>query len=266
MRGMSTALPISPAPNKLDILPARLSGLSERSGPNTLKPDSGQRVSANAVSSTGDPLADLLAFSEVVFLRRKVRRGEVVFQAGDSFAAIYAIRSGFFKTTNMNGIGHKQVMGFFMRGELFGLEGVGSGYYEGTASALEDSEMLVLPFALLESLSRENKFMQRQLHMVLAREITRHHGLMLLLGAMTSEERVATFLVNLSMRFAQRGYSRSEFILRMSREEIGSYLGLRLETVSRRFGQFCDQGLLEVRQRCVRILNPDGLRRVIKQY
>lgn len=229
----------------------------------TLNRSSRQRVTESNESVTCDPLADLVSFADVAFLRRRLKRGEVVFHAGDKFGAIYAINSGFFKAVNEDSAGREQVMGFFMRGELFGLDGIGAGQYGGTVQALEDSEIVVLPFAVLEHLSRGNQLMQRQLHAVLSREITRHHGVMMLLGSMTAEERLAAFLVNLSMRFARRGYSRSEFILRMKREEIGSYLGLKLETVSRKFTEFHKRGLLDVQGKHVRIADPVGLRRLL---
>jgi CRP/FNR family transcriptional regulator len=210
-----------------------------------------------------DPLADLDAFAGIAFLRRRLKRGEAVFHSGDRFESIYAVRSGFFKTAKMDGQGREQVMGFFMRGELFGLDSIGLAGHECTASALEDSEIVVLPFALMQEMARDDRLMQHQLHALLSREIARGHGVMLLLGSMGAEARLASFLVNLSGRFVRRGYSPSDFVLRMTREEIGSYLGLKLETVSRAFSQFQKNGLLEVRQKHVLILDPEGLRRLL---
>jgi CRP/FNR family transcriptional regulator len=212
-------------------------------------------------SPISDPLAELDAFPEIAFFRRRLKRGESAYHAGDQFNAIYAVRSGFFKSAKVDGAGREQVMGFFMRGELFGLDGIAAACYDVTASALEDSEIVVLPFALMVDMARENRARQRQLHAILSREITRDHGVMMLLGKMGAEARLATFLVNLSARFVRRGYSPSEFVLRMTREEIGSYLGLKLETVSRLFSKFQKGGLLEVQQKHVRILDPQGLQR-----
>jgi CRP/FNR family transcriptional regulator len=223
----------------------------------------GRGGEAGGESLVCDPLADLDAFAEVAFIRRRLKRGEAVFRAGDRFSAIYAIRSGLFKTASVDSAGHEQVLGFFMRGELFGLDGVGATSYDCTASALEDSEIVVLPFALMQHMARDNLPMQRQLHAVLSREIARGHGVMLLLGSMSAAGRLASFLVNLAARFVRRGYSPSDLLLRMTREEIGSYLGLKLETVSRTFSQFQQSGLLEVHQKRVRILDPEGLRRVL---
>ena len=207
---------------------------------------------------------DMARVEQVVFARRRLKRGDSLFKAGDPFNALYAIRSGFLKTTVLNADGREQVTGFQMGGELLGLDGIGSGSYNGNAVALEDSEACVLPFAMLEELGREIPKIQRNLHSVLSREIVRDHGVMMLLGSMSAEERLATFLLNLSRRFTARGFSASDFHLLMTREEIGSYLGLKLETVSRLFSRFHDSGLIEVEQKHVRILDIPGLQGLIE--
>ncbi len=206
---------------------------------------------------------DLERMESAVHLRRRVKRGETLFNAGAQFSSVYAIRSGFFKTSVLDGEGREQVTGFFMGGELLGLEGIGSGSHNGSAIALEDSEVCVLPYARIEEMARELPALQRHLHGVLAREIVRDHGVMLLLGSMRAEERLATFLINLSKRFERRGYSACDFHLRMTREELGSYIGLKLETVSRLFSQFQSEGLMDVQQKHVRILDSAGLERVL---
>lgn len=206
---------------------------------------------------------DMERIEGIVYARRRVKRGETLFSAGDAFASIYAIRAGFFKTSVIDGEGREQVTGFCMGGELLGLDGLGAGRYNGTAIALEDSEACVLPFALVEELSHNIRPLQRQLHAVLSREIVRDHGVMMLLGSMRAEERLATFLLNLSKRFLRRGYSSSDFNLRMTREEIGSYLGLKLETVSRLFSAFQKDRLIDVQQKHVRILDIAGLERLL---
>lgn len=207
--------------------------------------------------------ADLERFEKIVHARRRIKRGEALFNAGDPFNSMYAIRVGFFKSSVLDGDGREQVTGFFMGGELLGMEGIGAGQYNATATALEDSEVCVMPFSLIEEMSHEIRALQRHLHAVLAREIVRDHGVMMLLGSMRAEERVAVFLLNLSQRFTVRGYSPSEFYLRMTREEIGSYLGLKLETVSRVLSRFQEQGLVAVQQKFIRITDIPGLRKVM---
>ncbi len=209
--------------------------------------------------------ADLQRIEKIVYVRRRLKRGETLFNAGEPFNSVYAVRVGFFKTSVIDNDGREQVMGFFMGGELLGMDGVGSGQYNGTAIALEDSEVCVMPFSLIEDLASHVHALQRNLHSVLAREIVRDHGVMMLLGSMCAEERLAAFLLNLSQRFTARGYSPSEFVLRMTREEIGSYLGLKLETVSRVFSKFQDTGLVAVQQKHIRITDIPGLREIIGQ-
>jgi len=209
-------------------------------------------------------IEDLEEVQGIVYARRRVKRGERLFAAGDEFTAIYAIRSGTFKTSVVDGEGREQVTGFFMGGELLGMDGIGSGRYNGAAYALEDSEICVMPYSLIESMARDYPQLQRHLHAVLSREIVRDHGVMMLLGSMRAEERLAAFLSNLSKRFLRRGYSASDFHLRMTRDEIGSFLGLKLETVSRLFSQFQRDGLIAVEQKHVRILDSGGLEKLLR--
>lgn len=200
----------------------------------------------------------------LVGARRKVRKGQALYRAGDSFEAIYAIRIGWFKTDVLLEDGREQVTGFQMTGEMLGLDGISAETHSCNAIALEDSEVCVLPYSQLEELSREVEGLQHQFHKVMSREIVRDHGVMMLLGSMRAEERLAAFLLNLSQRFNARGFSPSEFHLRMTRDEIGSYLGLKLETVSRAFSRFQDDGLITVQQKHIRIVDLPGLRRVIQ--
>jgi CRP/FNR family transcriptional regulator len=213
--------------------------------------------------SAGFSPEELERVERLVYARRRVKRGEALFNGGDPFSSVYAIRSGFFKTTLLNDDGREQVTGFYMAGELLGMDGIGSGHHHGDAVALEDCEVCVMPFALIEDIGREIPALQRNLQAVLSREIVRDRGVMMLLGSMRAEERLATFLMNLSRRFQRRGYSPNDFHLRMTREEIGSYLGLKLETVSRLFSKFQDEGLIEVQQKHVRILDSEGLKKVL---
>ncbi len=205
----------------------------------------------------------LLKLDSLVTTRRTVARGDMLFRSGDHFQSLYAVRTGFFKTCVSSEDGRDQVTGFQMAGELLGLDGIGTDAHTCDAVALEDSQVCVIPYHQLEDLSREVSDLQRQFHRIMSREIVRDHGVMLLLGSMRAEERLAAFLLNLTQRLQHRGFSASELILRMTREEIGSYLGLKLETVSRTFSKFQDEGLLEVKQRQIRILDSEGLQKIV---
>ena len=206
---------------------------------------------------------ELEKIDDVVASRRKIKRGATLFRNGEKFTSLYAIRTGFFKTCVASEDGRDQVTGFQMAGEVVGLDGIVNDHHTCDAVALEDAEVCVMPFDRIEELSREVTSLQRHVHKIMSREIVRENGVMLLLGSMRAEERLAAFLLSLVQRLHARGFSQSELVLRMTREEIGSYLGLKLETVSRTFSKFVDDGIVEVKQRHVRILNTDALKDIV---
>jgi CRP/FNR family transcriptional regulator len=206
---------------------------------------------------------EMQRIDEIVATRRKIRRRETLFRNGERFTSLYAIRTGVFKTRVASQDGRDQVTGFQMAGEIIGLDGIVNDQHTCDAVALEDAEVCVMPFDRIEELSREVTALQRHVHQIMSREIVREHGVMMLLGSMRAEERLAAFLLNLAQRLHARGFSRSELVLRMTREEIGSYLGLKLETISRTLSKLMDDGLIEVHQRNLRILDAEGLRRLI---
>ncbi|MGE5095943.1 MAG: helix-turn-helix domain-containing protein [Betaproteobacteria bacterium] len=190
----------------------------------------------------------------VVYTRKRVKRGETLYHVGSEFESIYAIRSGVFKSRVVLEDGRDQVTGFPMAGELLGMDGIATGTHAADAIALEDSDLCVIPYTRVEDAG-----LQRQLDKAMSRELVHDHSMMLLLGNMRGEERVAAFLLELSQRLLRRGYSPREFNLRMTRDDIGSYLGLSLETVSRLFSRFHEAGMIEVCQKHVRIVDTPAL-------
>lgn len=214
----------------------------------------------------GIPVSELEKLDALVAMRRRVKRGETLFNVGDEFRALYAVRSGFFKTRITSSDGRDQITGFQVPGELLGFEGVATEQHGVDAIALEDSEVCILPYGELERIARDFQPLQHQLHRVMSREIMREHNVMLLLGTMKAEERVAAFLLNLSERYRHLGYSSNEFILRMTRQEIGSYLGLKLETVSRAFSKFQEQGVIEAQGKKIRLLDMEQLRKLVSSH
>jgi len=203
---------------------------------------------------------ELQAVDHLVNRRRPVKRGEPLYQSGSPLRSLYALRTGFMKSTVLHADGREQVAGFHMAGDLMGLDAISTDHHLCDAVALEDSEVCEIPLDVLDRLSRDIPSLQQHFLRIMSREIVRDHGVMLLLGSMKAEERLAAFLLNLSQRFMLRGYSASEFHLRMTREEIGSYLGLTLETVSRALSRFHDDGLIHVRNRHIRIIDMPRLR------
>ena len=206
---------------------------------------------------------DIERLDSMMFSRRRIKAGTSLYREGDRFEFIYAVRSGTFKTSLELADGREQVSGFYLGGELMGLDGVAQGKHASSATALEDADVCAIPYTHLTELSAANPGMQHVVSRLMSREIVREHSLMMLLGSMNAEERLAAFLLNFSQRLKARGYSASEFHLRMSRAEIGSYLGMKLETVSRTFSAFQQQGLLDVDKRHIRIADMEGLARAL---
>lgn len=208
--------------------------------------------------------SDVERLDSLMFGRRKVKAGQTLYRECDSFQFIYAVRSGTFKASLTLADGREHVSGFYMAGEVMGLDGVADGRHASSATALEDTEVCAIQYSHLMELVAGSSGMQQAVHRLMSREIVRENGLMMLLGSMNAEERLAAFLMNLSQRLKARGYSASDFHLRMSRAEIGSYLGMSLETVSRTFSAFEQQQLLKVDKRHICIIDPEGLTRIFE--
>ena len=195
----------------------------------------------------------------LMFQRQRIKAGQVLYAQGDPFQFIYAVRAGTLKSSLTVADGREQVSSFHIAGEQLGLDGVAQGRHGTTATALEDTEVCAIPYAHVAQLTVAGSGHEHLISRLMSREIVREHSLMMLLGSMNAVERLATFLLNLAGRLKARGYSASEFHLRMTRAEIGSHLGMKIETVSRTFSIFQKQRLLQVDKRHIRILDLDGL-------
>ena len=206
--------------------------------------------------------AELRELDRIIKRRRPIQRGDYLFVNGDVFHSIYAVRSGSLKTYGLTADGREQVTGFFLPGEIVGLDAIGGGQHTCAARALETASVCEIPFAELETLGERLPSLPKQMLRVMSREMHHDQLLLMLLGKRTADERLATFLLSLSQRFGQRGYSSSEYNLSMSRNDIGNYLGLAVETVSRLFSRLQDDGTLAVRGRYVQILNIPKLRQL----
>jgi CRP/FNR family transcriptional regulator len=210
--------------------------------------------------------AELDRFGDIAAAKRKVARGASLYRAGDSFEALYAVRSGAFKAMGVSHNGDQKVTGFHLPGELLGLDAISAGRHGYDAIALEDSEVCAIPFGALEKMALSVPALQSKLFRVLSGDIARDQGLMLLLGSMTAEQRLAAFLLSLSRRYKRLGFSPDRFMLRMTREEIGSYLGLTLETVSRLLSRFQKETVIAVQQREIEIRNAGRLREIVGHW
>jgi len=205
---------------------------------------------------------DMDRLDAIVNCRRRVKGGQHLYRAGDKFQSLYAIRLGSFKTYESNKDGREQVNGFHLTGELIGLDAIGADTHAFNAIALEDGEVCEIPFVKLEDLTREIPPLQRQFHRLMSREISADHQFMMVLGTLNAEERMAAFLLNMSERLRARRLSPTVINITMKREEIGNYLGLALETVSRMFSKLQEDALIEVERRRLTIKNISGLRKI----
>ncbi len=198
---------------------------------------------------------DLNALDAIVKRSRPLKKGEYLFRQADTFSSVYAVRTGTLKTFNLTDCGDEQITGFHLPSEFVGLSAVDTELYPVSAIALETTSVCEIPFERFDELSARLPQLRRQLMRIMSREIRDEQQMLLLLSKKNAEERVATFLVNLSARFRARGYSPYQFRLAMSRNEVGNYLGLAVETVSRVFTRFQQNGLLKAEGKEIQLLN-----------
>jgi CRP/FNR family transcriptional regulator len=201
-------------------------------------------------------------FESAIAGPRRIKAGETLYRAGDACTQLYVVRAGSFKAVTVlaDDPQERQITDFRLAGDFLGMEGLGTGRYVSDAVALEDSVLCMFESARLEALADDIKEVRRFQQKTLGEQIARNVRMMTLIGKRGAQARVAFFLLNMAERFSAHGYSASEFTLRMSREEIGCYLGMKLETVSRMFSRLQEQGLIQMRAKQVRILDMDGLR------
>lgn len=192
-----------------------------------------------------------------------LQKGEVLFRAGDKFRGIYAVHSGLIKVFATDDDGEEQIIGFFLPGEMLGLDAVETQAHACSAVALETSSYCAVPFSELSEVCKEIPELQDQLFRIMSRELSAENQMLLTLGKKNSEERVATFLLTISSRFHQLGYSANDFKLTMSRQEIGNYLGITFETVSRVFGRLQRNGIIKVNRKVINIIDIDALKNLV---
>lgn len=197
---------------------------------------------------------ELEILDNIVKRGRPVKKGELLFRQGDTFASIYALRSGAVKTFSLSDTGEEQITGFHLASEMIGLSGMDNQRYPVSAVALETTSVCEIPFERLDDLTAVMPQLRKQVMRLMSKEIREDQQMMLLLSKKTADERIATLLINLSARFRARGYSAKSFRLAMSRNEIGNYLGLAVETVSRVFTRFQQQGLIAAEGKNISIL------------
>lgn len=197
---------------------------------------------------------------EFLFQHVQFKTGQRIHTIGQSFDTLFIVHSGFLKTVLIDEFGNEQVLSFPMKGDMFGVDGIHTKRYMSEAVALSNCDLILIPFKKFTQIGRSHIEFEHSVYTVMSRELVREQAMVSMLGALSAEARVARFLVSLSERFAEMGYSSKLFNLRMTRHEIGSYLGLTLETVSRTLSAFNEIGLISVDQRSIGIKDIDALR------
>jgi CRP/FNR family transcriptional regulator len=197
------------------------------------------------------------------FTLRRVQQGVALYRAGDPFGPIFAVRSGTFKSVILDTNGGYQVLAFPMTSDVLGLDGIEAQHYRTEAVALEDSEVAIIPFPRIAHLGGKAGESQQFVYRLVSRQLTREHMQMWLLGSLGAESRVAAFLLTLGERYAGLGYSNTRFNLRMTRLDLGSFLGLTQETVSRALSRFDEAGVIRAHNKDLQILDADRLHEIV---
>ncbi|SFH91670.1 CRP/FNR family transcriptional regulator, anaerobic regulatory protein [Modicisalibacter xianhensis] len=217
------------------------------------------RCQTCSLSSLCLPLAleldDIDSFDAIIHRRPPLKKGEHLLRQDDPFTSVFAVRSGSLKQLTSEGDGEEQLTNFYLPSELVGLDGIDEQTYPGSIVALETTTVCEIPFDRLDKLSESLPELRNQLYRSMSKELRDDRRMLRLLSRKTADERLASFLVNLSNRFRRRGYSPYSFRLSMARADIGNYLGLALETVSRILSRFQQQKLVAVQGREVHILD-----------
>lgn len=203
---------------------------------------------------------DMASLDTIIKRRRPLKKGDYLYRHNDDFGAVYAIRSGSVKTYTVQDDGSEQITGFHLPGEIIGFDAISSNSHPSYAKAMETSSICEIPFEKLENLSRKLPSLQHQLLRIMSQEIQHDEQMLSLLGKKTAEQKLASLLLSLSARYKERGFSESEFSLSMSRTDIGNYLGLAIETVSRLFTRLQEQGILSSEGKVITITDMDKLK------
>lgn len=206
---------------------------------------------------------ELLSMDSVVEQPKPLHKNDYLYHDGDKTVAIYAVRSGCVKTMTESANGDEQIVGFHLPGELLGMDGFADGVHACNALALETSSICELPIDKLEKICNELPSLQRQMRRIMGKEVNSDHKLLLLLGKMSAEERLASFLLSLSSRMQERHWKANEFNLSMPRQDIANYLGMAVETVSRLFATFQNEKIIQVDRRHITILAIDRLKAIV---
>ena len=205
---------------------------------------------------------DIQQLDDIIQRSKPLQKSQHLYREGDDFQSVFAVRSGALKAYKTTDDGREQVTGFYFPGEILGMDGISNNAHASSAKALETAAVCEIPFTSLERLSAMMPNLQRHFFQLMSREITEDQQLITLLSKNSADERVASLMLNISTRNSKRKLSATQFRLPMSRVDIGNYLGLTVETVSRVFSRMQKMEILLVDNKEIQILDVDGLKKM----
>ncbi len=207
---------------------------------------------------------EIKKLDDIIQRKRPLHKSDKLFKAGDKFNALYAVRSGSFKSYSLSASGEEQIVGFHLPGDIIGFDAINNQSHPTYAVALETAMICEIPFNVVDELSTDLPKLKQQIMRLMSNDIIVDREMMFLLNKKTAEQKLAAFIYSLSQRFKERGFSESEFRLTMTRAEIGNYLGLTVETISRLLGRFQKQNLIQVEAKFIKIINLNELAELAK--
>jgi len=202
---------------------------------------------------------ELESLDNIIDRKKPIQKGQEIFKAGQEMKSLYAIRSGTLKSYTITEQGDEQITSFHLAGDLVGFDGISTGTHPSFSQALETSMICEIPYDTLDNLSVTMPKLRQQILRLMSSEIVGDQNMILLLSKKNAEERLASFIHNLSTRFSERGFSPREFRLSMTRGDIGNYLGLTVETISRLLGRFQKSEMIAVKGKYISILDEEKL-------
>ncbi|MAD10417.1 transcriptional regulator FNR [Alteromonas alba] len=202
---------------------------------------------------------ELDSLDDIIERKKPLHKHDKLVKAGDKFNSLYAVRAGSFKSFVSSKDGEEQIIGFHFPGDIIGFDALRENAHQSYTQALETAMVCELPYETLDKMAVQFPKLRHQIMSFMSAEIKQDHDLMMLLNKRTAEERLIYFLAHLSKRFEDRGFSPRQFNLSMTRNEIGNYLGLTVETISRLLTRFQKEGIIKVDGKLITIIDFEAM-------
>ncbi|MDP5206957.1 fumarate/nitrate reduction transcriptional regulator Fnr [Alishewanella sp. SMS9] len=202
---------------------------------------------------------EMSKLDDIIQRKRPLHKGDMLFESGNELKSLYAIRTGSFKTFTLTSQGEQQITGFHLPGDVIGFDAINTEKHASYAEALETGMICEIPYQNLENLLSQLPKLRQQMMRLMSQDIQSDQQMMLLLNRKTAEQKLATFLNHLASRYGNRGFSEKAFRLSMTRSDIGNYLGLTVETISRLLSKMHKDEIIQVDGKLITILDAPSL-------